>query len=161
MTRTPEKPAGLSVWEAELFDYLSQHIENEAKLLDSYCDLAGRSGSPYVSYLLELIAQDEARHHTLFGELLNALRATVERDVGPSVPNVTPVENADEIQAETERFIGFETEDLRHLKRLAGELRPMRGLSLWPMLVETMERDTEKHLVMLRFIRDRLREDAE
>ena len=34
----------------------------------------------------------------------------------------------------------------------------MRGLSIWPLLVELMERDTEKHQAILRFLRKRLRE---
>ena len=36
----------------------------------------------------------------------------------------------------------------------------MRGHSLWPLLIELMQRDTEKHLAILGFIRTQLRRDA-
>lgn len=155
------KPPGLSVWEAALLDHLTEHITTEAELLAEYRDSAEQAGVDYVSYLFSLILEDEARHHRLFGELANALRAQVERDPGSKVPLVTRAADAEALLAVTERLLDAEKGDARELKRLARrkDLRQMRGHSLWPLLIELMRHDTEKHQKILRFIRDRLRHD--
>ena len=61
-----------------------------------------------------------------------------------------------------ERFVKAERADTRELRRLARSrsIRTMRGHSLWPLLIELMQRDTEKHLAILSFIRTQLRRDA-
>ena len=158
MPSQPSQPSGLSVWDAELLKHLTEHLETEADLLASYQRLTEESQSEYVSYLMALLVEDEARHHRLFGELVNALRAPVERDVGTMVPTVGTVANPQELLELTNRFLEAERKDARELKRMSRGLRLMRGLSLWPLLVELMERDTEKHQTILRFIRGRVRD---
>jgi hypothetical protein len=34
----------------------------------------------------------------------------------------------------------------------------MKGLSLWPLLIELMQRDNAKHQAILEFVRDQLRD---
>lgn len=146
------------MWEAELLEHLTEHVGTEGALLASYQRVAEESQSEYVSYLMALIAEEEARHHRLFGELVNALRAPVERGVGPMVPLVERVANPRDLLEATEGFLAAERKDARELKRLSRELRSMRGLSLWPLLIELMQRDTEKHQSILDFIRTQLRD---
>ncbi len=155
-------PAGLSVWEGELLEHLTHHLEKEADLLETYGRLSREAGSDYVAYLLGLIGEDEARHHRLFEELVNALRAPVDRDVGTKVPTVETAVNAAELLEVVDRFVHAERADKRELRRLARSrgIRTMRGHSLWPLLIELMQRDTEKHLAILRFVRTQLRSDA-
>lgn len=157
----PALPAGLSVWEGQLLEHLTHHLEMEAGLLETYERLARESQSEYVSYLLSLIGEDEARHHRLFEELVNALRAPVDRDVGTMVPTVATPANAPELLKIVEQFVKAERVDKRELRRLARRrsIRSMRGHSLWPLLIELMQRDTEKHLAILGFIRTQLRRD--
>jgi len=160
MTATA-KPAGLSVFEGELLEHLTDHIDSERELLETYRSVAEESKAEYVSYLLRLIIEDEARHHRLFDELANALRAPVVRDVGAKVPEIVGAANARKLLEATEALLEAEERDARELKRLARSkgLRAMRGLSLWPLLIELMEHDTEKHVAILRFIRKQLRAD--
>jgi rubrerythrin len=155
------RPAGLSVWEAALLDHLTEHLHTEAELLAAYQLVVDRAESDYASYLFALIIEDEVRHHRLFEELANALRAPVERTVGAQVPAVETVANPSTLLKVTERLLAAENADARELKRLVRhkDLRLMRGHSLWPLLIELMEHDTEKHQKILRFIRAQLRED--
>ncbi len=159
---TTSRPAGLSVWEGELLEHLTHHLEQEAGLLDAYSKLARESNSEWVSYMLNLIGEDEARHHRLFEELVNALRAPVDREVGSMVPTVEPASNAADLLKIINRFIKAERADARTLRHLGRRrsIRTMRGHSLWPLLIELMRRDTQKHLAILRFIRTQLRGDA-
>jgi len=150
---------GLSTWEAELLEHLTQHLDTEQELLVSYQHLVETAQAPYASYLIDLIVEDETRHHRLFAEFVNALRAPVERVEGAQVPTVTNATDARELLDATEKFLKAERADARHLKRLSRTkgLRSMRGHSVWPLLVELMERDTKKHQTILRFIRTQLR----
>lgn len=152
-------PAGLSTWETALLEHLTKHVEVERDLLASYQEISEKAEAPYASYLINLIIEDETRHHRLFGDLVNALRAPVERVAGTQVPTVTNAANARELLDATERFLRAERADERGLKRLSRRrvLRSMRGHSVWPLLVELMERDTKKHQAILRFIRKQLR----
>ena len=52
----------------------------------------------------------------------------------------------------------FEHEDAKSLHRLQKELRPLRNTTLFSLLVELMELDTKKHIVILEFIRRRATE---
>jgi hypothetical protein len=66
---------GASVWEQEIYDYVSGHVATEAAILDEYQRLADdESGSPAFRYLANLILADERRHHQLFNDLAAAVR---------------------------------------------------------------------------------------
>ncbi len=162
MTTTATKPAGLSVWEADLLDHLTRHIEGERGLLEEYRNVAEASDAAYVTYLFELIAEEEARHHRFFDELCNALRASVEPVAGRQVPTVTSVSDREALLESTQRLLDAERADAKELRRLARrkELRLMHGHSLWPLLIELMANDTKKHQKILRFIRRQLRDSA-
>ncbi len=150
-------PPGLSVWERDLLLHLGKHLEEEGALLGEYQTLVADSGSEWVSYLAELIFEEEGRHHRLFSELMTTLRGLVERTEGDQVPPVLPVENRAAVLAVAEKLLERERADRRELKRLAHEIRDLEGVSLWPLLVEMMQQDTDKHEAMLRFVCRRLR----
>jgi rubrerythrin len=156
------KPVGLSVWEATLLDHLTEHAQTEGELLAAYQRVVESTQTEYVSYLFGLILEDEVRHHRIFEELANALRAPVERGVGAKVPAVEVVANPEALLEVTERLLDAEEADARELKRLSRDkdLRLMRGHSLWPLLIELMEHDTQKHEAILRFIRTQVRRDS-
>lgn len=154
-----ERPAGLSVWEARIFDRLASHLDAEVPLMSAYARLADESNSPYVKYLVDLILEDEARHHRLLTEFLHSVcLAVAPTPPGPHIPPPGRVDNADELLALTDRLIDFEGADLRSLRRLAREVRGVRNDTLWALIVGTMQRDTQKHLAILRFTRERVRE---
>ena len=46
-----------------------------------------------------------------------------------------------------------EARDARELKRLQRELRDVKDTTLWSLLVDLMQRDTQKHIAILRFVR--------
>jgi len=151
------KPPGLSPSEGELFEHFSTHGQTEGAILAEYGRLVADADADWISYMGTLILEEETRHHRVFEELANALRAGVERDAGPVVPFVTKVASPNELLSVTERLLDAEVRDARELKRLARKLRDRKGHSLWPLLVELMQRDTEKHQVILKFMRNRLR----
>jgi rubrerythrin len=150
---------GASALEQELFDHVSEHVEVEQGILDEYRQLAEGASSPAFRYLAELMFDDEVRHHRLFVELAEAIRNFAELgDTGWPIPLLGPLgSGGGPILEETQRFLALEREDARFLKDLATRLRPMRDMTLWHLIVQMMQCDTDKHIRMLRFIEHQTR----
>jgi rubrerythrin len=150
---TSELPPDASAWERDLYKHLTNHTRNEGKLLAEYVDVAQGTESKALSYLLDLLVQDEHRHHGLFDALAHSLKSQTELDPDPEVPllDFHKVETT-ELLAQTRTLLAHEREDQKELKRLRKELRDFEDTSLWGLLVELMERDTEKHIAMLEFV---------
>lgn len=143
-----------SVWEERLLRHLIRHAETEQEMLDSYA-VSAESAPGYARYVVGLILEDEARHHRLFKEMIETLTGQIEcrHDAGP-IPSVRVSESHQEFLEQTIQLIDLEREDLKELKTLEKELRPVRDTMLFSLLVRLMEFDTKKHVAMLDFIRD-------
>jgi hypothetical protein len=59
--------------------------------------------------------------------------------------------NRDAVIDLTDQLLQKEQADAQELKRLRRELRDVKDTSLWGLLVDVMERDTQKHIAILRF----------
>jgi hypothetical protein len=106
------------------------------------------------------VISDEYRHHHVLAELAKAVGSATGRPeyATSEIPEPLPVAEEHRLQllAETRRFIDIEKADQKDLHQLAGELRPAKASTIWPLLVELMELDTDKHLKVLRRIEELL-----
>jgi len=162
MTATPEaslRPP-MSAWEEDLFAHFTAHTEQENTLLGAYEALARSSRSEFVRYLSAMLLEDERRHHHMFTQLANTMvgQAALSR-VGDDVPPVTPTEDLADLRPLTAQLIALEEDDKRQLASLRRKLRDVRDTTIWDLLVQLAERDTDKHLLILRFI-DAVSRDA-
>jgi len=150
-----ELPHWASTWERGLYAHLIDHVQNERELLEEYVTAAEATDSKALAYLVNLLIDDERRHHILFSELAAALKSDSElRAEDPAIPRMD-LRSADRssIRELTDRLIKREHEDLRELKKLEKELRNVKDTTLWALLVDLMQRDTDKHIAILRFAR--------
>ncbi len=107
-----------------------------------------------MAYVVNLLIEDEQRHHRLFAELASSLKADAECSGDPVVPRMDfDRSNRTTVAEVTERLLQREEGDARELKRLQRELSVFKDTTLWGLLVELMERDTDKHIALLRFVR--------
>jgi rubrerythrin len=151
---TDESSAGPSIWARELYAHLTNHLQAENDLLKKYASVAETTESKAFHYLVRLLIEDETRHHRLFTELAESLKdEALCTGKEPAVPYLD-FNRADgaAVRRATEELINSEEEDARELRRLHRELRDIRDTSLWTLLVELMQQDTEKHLSILRFV---------
>ncbi|HEY1280848.1 MAG TPA: hypothetical protein VGF22_14320 [Acidimicrobiales bacterium] len=147
-----QPPVGLSVWERELFDHLVRHTEHEDELVEQYDQLATTAGG-HVAYLLQLVMDDERRHHRLFDEWRNALRASAEmREVPPQIPYLSKTDAPDAVVATVRTFLAAERADAKDLRRLRKMVKDFREHTLWDVVLDVMELDTQKHIALLEFI---------
>jgi hypothetical protein len=155
---TDESSAGPSVWERQLYAHLRRHVETERATLERYAEVAEGTESEAFRYLVQLLIDDEIRHHRLFNELADSLEtvALLKREQ-PVVPYMD-LDRADRAAAleATDELLKNEEQDRGELKQLQRDLRDVKDTTLWGLLVELMERDTDKHIAILRFVRKHL-----
>jgi rubrerythrin len=151
---TDPSSAGPSAWERDLYAHLSGHVEAERRLLQDYRSAAEASPSKALRYLVNLLIDDEIRHHQIFTELAESLKNDALLQAGdPSIPylDFDKTSNRDAVIDLTDQLLQGEQADAQELKRLRRELRDVKDTSLWSLLVDMMERDTQKHIAILRF----------
>lgn len=142
-------------WWAEISHELQAHVREEEQFLHAYRELAARIDDRGVRLLVELIVEDEERHHALMARMAADARGEAGGDA-----TAAPEFSADDVQrllAPTEHFLAAEREDRRRLRDLSRALRPLRDEHLWPLIVELMEIDTRKHVRILEYLRGGLR----
>jgi len=151
---TDASSAGPSAWERDLYAHLTSHVEGERGLLQEYRSAAQTSPSKALRYLVDLLIEDEIRHHRIFTELAESLKNdALLKHTDPSSPymDFNQTSNRDAVIDLTDQLLQKEQADAQELKRLRRELRDVKDTSLWGLLVDVMERDTQKHIAILRF----------
>jgi len=151
---TDASSAGPSAWERGLYAHLTSHVEAERGLLQEYKSAAETSPSKALGYLVNLLIEDEIRHHRIFMELADSLKNdALLTGEEPSIPYIDfdQAANRDAVIELTEKLLKKEQEDALQLKHLQHELRQVKDTSLWNLLVDLMQRDTQKHIAILRF----------
>lgn len=155
---TSRIPHDLSEVDRVLIGHLESHVAAEAEVIDLY-DALANDEHPYVGYVANLIAEDEARHHRLFAEWIETIKALAElREAPDAIPHIDYQPVSQRTMSMVERLLEFEQDDLAEVRKLRHEIRDVRNSTLWGMLVELMIADTKKHIKVLKFLRDRLAE---
>jgi rubrerythrin len=152
-SRAPERDA-----DYEILHLLETHGAREGAALDAYQRVAAdTTAGPAIRYLVDLILEDEERHHRVFAEMANQVRSFLtETDIQPRVPALAARADPD-LLAETRRLLEFERDDAKELKELRKVVKRSPRSSLQPLLVEMMRHDTAKHIAILEFIEHQLR----
>jgi hydroxymethylpyrimidine pyrophosphatase-like HAD family hydrolase len=154
MTETHNPLVGASMWERDLYDHLSTHADTERVLLEEYTAAAKKTESKALEYLVNLLIEDEIRHHRYFEQLAESLKASAElRSDDLPVPMVDFHQvDASAVFEVSDRLLKKEREDAQELKRLQRELRDVKDTTLWSLLVDVMRHDTDKHIAILEFV---------
>jgi rubrerythrin len=155
---TNERLAGATRWEQGLFIHLTEHVRDEREALEAYVAAADATDSKALAYVVKLLIEDERRHHMLFQEMAESLKHDAEfRPGDPSIPRLD-FKKVDRgaVRELTDQLIEREKADLRELKKLKKSVRDVKDRTLWPLLIDLMQRDTKKHLAMLRFVQKQM-----
>lgn len=146
-------------WDRAAIGHIEAYLQRETDVVNGY-EAMVETTTGAISYLLDQVISDEYRHHHVLAELAKAVGSATGRPeyAASEIPEPLPVAEEHRLQllAETTRFIDIEKADQKDLHQLAGELRPAKASTIWPLLVELMELDTEKHLKVLRRIEELL-----
>jgi rubrerythrin len=154
----PTTPPSMS---ERLIRALEAHASAEAHDLATYEELAEHSSDPVLKLLISLVAEDEQRHHSLLQSMVRRLQEEVEF---VSSPTALPVESGAEavdreLAATLRTLIRDEHEGARHLRHIARQ-EPHLYHGLYPLLLEVIARDSEKHATILRYLLLRVEDGA-
>jgi hypothetical protein len=146
---------GASVGMRELVELIVRHGAEEGALLATYEKLAVDAPDESVRYLINLILEDEHRHHRLLAELSNAMAWGVASHApGTTVPRL-PGNISGALLEQTKILRKSEEADYRSLQGIRRRLRPFANTTLWVLVVDLMLLDTKKHATILRFLERR------
>jgi hypothetical protein len=146
---------GASVGMRKLVELIVRHGAEEGALLATYEELATQAPDESVRYLINLILEDEHRHHRLLAELSNAMAWGVPSQApAKTVPALPGVINGALLE-QTKLLRKSEQADYRALRRIRRRLRPFADTTLWALVVDLMLLDTKKHATILRFLERR------
>lgn len=135
------------------------HESEEGKFLAQYKDVAGSTNNGMIKFLLQMIIADEEKHQAV----TRAMASTLKGDLNWTHPDdalrglYNLVEEKDKLLELTEDFIRVEKQGIREYRDL---IKSSRGYyrDLFVLLFESMVHDSEKHIKILEFLRERLRE---
>ena len=153
------KPAEQEVPEAErLLKEFETHDGKEGDFIRSYKEIATKSKDPLIKFLLQLIIADEERHHAVMHAMASSLRGSIYwSKPADAIPTFGELGGEkDDLTKLTGDFIKLEKDGIKESKQL---LKATKGYyqGLFTLLVNTMIHDSEKHVEILDFLRQRLK----
>jgi Rad3-related DNA helicase len=154
------QPRSPEISEVErIMNEFEAHESQEGKFTRRYKEIAERSKNPLVKFLLKLVVSDEERHqavtHAIVSTLKGDLNWTSPEDAIRGLYDLGG-EKGDLLKL-TEDFIQLEKEGIKEYK---GLIKASKGYyrGLFALLLQTMIRDSEKHIEILEFLREKLKE---
>ena len=144
-----------------LLNVVETHASNERVALADYANLRDM-GDPIIQLVMQIILEDEERHHGLLkriaASLSDALSWTHSPEALPSgaIPVGVPTK---EMLARAKELVKEEQTGAKHLRRIAGEERHINN-GLDSALLEMMAIDSSKHERLLQYVVQRLEHRA-
>jgi bacterioferritin (cytochrome b1) len=143
-----------------LMNEFEAHETKEEKTLEEYRKLAAGSKSPVVRFLLQMILSDEEKHRAVTNAMAATLRGSLTwTKPENSIDDVVEVSNANgHLLALTEEFIELEKTGIKEYRKLVNESEGYYH-GLFTLLLQSMIRDSEKHVELLEFLQKRLKKE--
>jgi hypothetical protein len=146
---------GASVGMRELVELIVRHGAEEGALLATYEELSTQAPDESVRYLINLILEDEHRHHRMLAELSNAMAWGVASQPPTTTVPRLPGAISGALLEQTKLLRKSEEADYKALRQIRQRLRPFADTTLWALVVDLMLLDTKKHAIILRFLERR------
>jgi rubrerythrin len=150
-------PEGISPIERLLGEF-EAHEAKEEKSIEIYKKLAGEMPNPLSRFLLQLIISDEEKHraviHAMVATLKGSLNWTKPKDSLEDPGDVAAANGR--LREATDEFLRLERDGIRDYKTLIKESSDYYH-GLFKVLLDSMIRDSEKHIDLLEFLKESLK----
>jgi len=141
-----------------LLNEFESHEAKEENSLEVYKKALGETGNPVTRFLLQLIISDEEKHraviHAMVATLKGSLTWTKPADSLEGGGEVAGVNQR--LRAATEEMIRIEKEGIKDYKILVEQSSGYYH-GLFKILLDSMMRDSEKHVELLEFLKEQIR----
>ena len=150
-------PEGISPVE-KLLNEFEAHESKEEKSLEYYTNTLDRMPSPSTRFLMQLIISDEEKHRAVIHAMVVTLKGSLTWRTPPDTLEGSPelATLNDKLRAVTDDFVRLEKEGIKEYKTLAKESSGYYH-GLFKILLDSMIRDSEKHVELLEFLSDKLK----
>lgn len=141
-----------------LLNEFEAHEAKEDKSVEQYKKFLGELPSPLTRFLMQLIISDEEKHRAVVHAMVATLKGSLlwSKPVG-SLEGTGDQGSTGKLRSITEEFIRLEREGVREYKTLLEESAGYYH-GLFKILLDSMIRDSEKHIELLEFLRKTLKE---
>lgn len=142
-----------------LLNEFEAHEVNEERSLEHYKKALEEVKNPVNRFVLQLIISDEEKHRAVTHAMASTLKGSLtwSKPEGSLEAEADSAATNDKLLAVTEAFIKLEKEGIREYKSLVKESADYYH-GLFKILLSSMIRDSEKHVELLEFLRQRLKE---
>jgi len=141
-----------------LLNEFESHEAKEENSLEVYKKALGETANPVTRFLLQLIISDEEKHraviHAMVATLKGSLTWTKPADSLEGGGEVAGVN--ERLRAATEEMIRIEKEGIKDYKILVEQSSGYYH-GLFKILLDSMMRDSEKHVELLEFLKEQIR----
>jgi rubrerythrin len=154
------EPDAQAISEVErLANEFEAHEGQEGSFLKQYKELVGQTDNRMVKFLLQMIISDEEKHHAITHAMLSTLKGDLNwSSPADAIRGLYDLKNEKEkLLGLTENFIRVEKTGINEYKQLIKESKGYYR-DLFGLLFRSMIHDSEKHVEVLEFLRDRLKE---
>ena len=154
LMKTPE---GISPIE-KLLNEFEAHESKEEESLEHYRNTLERMPNPLTRFLMQMIISDEEKHRAVIHAMAATLRGSLTWKQPPEgLEGGADLAKMDsQLRGVTDEFIHLEKEGIKEYKALAKESSGYYH-GLFKVLLDSMIRDSEKHVQLLEFLREGLK----
>ena len=141
-----------------LLNEFEAHESKEEKSLDYYKKVLGDMPNPATRFLLQLIISDEEKHRAVIHAMVATLKGSLNwtKPAGSLEGGADSGASSTKLLEATDEFIQIEKEGIKDYKTLIGESSGYYH-GLFKVLMDSMIRDSEKHIELLEFLRGSLK----
>ena len=142
-----------------LLNEFEAHEAKEEKSLEQYRKLLSGMPNPVTRFLLQLIISDEERHRAVIHAMIATLRGSLTwtKPEGSLEGPADLAEANGQLRVTTDAFIELEKEGIRECKMLVKDSSGYYH-GVFKILLDSMIRDSEKHIELLEFLKEHLKE---
>lgn len=153
-----KNPEGISPIE-RLLNEFEAHEAKEEKSLEYYKNMLGEMPNPLTRFVMQMIISDEEKHRAVMHAMVATLKGSLNwsRPAGSLEGTGDQAKMNSELRAATEAFIRLEKDGIREYKALAKESSGYYQ-GLFKILLDSMIRDSEKHVELLEFLKENIKD---
>ena len=143
----------------KLLNEFEAHEAKEDRALEFYKQTMAHMPSPLTRFLMQMIVSDEEKHRAVMHAMVSTLKGSLTWTKPPdSLESVgDPSAMNGKLREATEQFIGLEKEGIREYKTLVKESSGYYH-GLFKVLLDGMILDSEKHVKLLEFLKESLKD---
>ena len=150
-------PEGISPIE-KLLNEFEAHEAKEDHALEFYKQTLAHMPNPMTRFLMQLIASDEEKHRAVIHAMVSTLRGSLTwtKPAGSLEGAGDLASMNDKLREATEELLRLEYDGIREYKALVKQSSGYYH-GLFKVLLDSMIRDSEKHVELLEFLREHLK----